>query len=99
MNQDAGMRKRKPLFCCAGGKQHGCHTCRLPDTNRRHIIADELNRVVDRQARSNRPSWAINVKGNIALRVLGFQEQQLRRHQIRDVVVDGSAYKNDAVFE
>src|SRR5262249_20416000 len=93
------MRKSKPLLWCTGGKKHGCHTGGLPHTNRGYVIPDELNRVVDGQTRRNRSSRAIDVKWNVALRILCFQEQRLRRHQIGNVVVDGSAYKNDAVFE
>ena len=41
----------------------------------------------------------MQVTGDGRSRVLRFQEQQLRRHQVRDVVVDRGAYENDAVFE
>src|SRR5437660_12449852 len=93
------MGKGKPFLGCAGRKKNGGHACRLPDTNCRYVVPDELDRIVDGQTCRNRSTRTVDVERNIAFRIFGFQKEQLSRNQIRNIVIDRYAYKYDAVIE
>ena len=45
------------------------------------------------------PPGRVDVEMDVLLGVLGLQEQELRDHEIRDVVVDGAAEEDDAVAQ
>ena len=45
------------------------------------------------------PAGRIDVHGDLFLRVLGFQKQQLRRDQRGHLVLDGARDEDDALLE
>ena len=69
MNHDAGMRQRIAFTVFAAGQQQRAHARRLADTHGGHVRANELHRVVDRKAGSNRPAGRINIEFNIFILV------------------------------
>src|SRR6185437_14358323 len=80
-------------------QQRGGHARRLPDADGGHVRADELHGVVDRQSGGDRAARAVDVQRDVLLWILGLQEQQLRRHQIRHVVVDRGSDEDDVVAQ
>ena len=92
-----GSENRLPL--APGREEHRRHRRRLTDAIRLHVGLDELHRVVDRQARRDRPARAVDVEQDVALGILGFEEQHLRDDEVGDLVVDRRADEDDAVFE
>ena len=49
---------------------------------------DELHRVVDRQAGGDRAARRVDVEVDVLVRIVALQVQQLRDHEVGDVVVD-----------
>ena len=93
------MGERKPLALGPGRQQDRRHRRRLADAVGLHIRLDELHRVVDRYPCRNRPARAVDVEQDVLVRILGFQEQHLRDHEIGDRVVNRRADEDDAVLQ
>jgi hypothetical protein len=75
------------------------HAGCLADAVRRDVAADELHRVVDRQAGGDDPAGRVDVEVNVALAVLVAQKQHLGDDQIGHGVVDPAAEEDDAVLQ
>jgi hypothetical protein len=58
-----------------------------------------LHGVVDRQARRDASARRVDVHVDVLIRVFFFQEQELSDHEVRQVIVDRTAYEDDSVFE
>src|SRR5207253_9671797 len=86
-----------PLF--SGGEKHRSHRRGLSDADRLNVRLDVLHRVVDRQARGDRAAGRVDVKRDVFLGILGFEEQKLGNDQIRNGIVNGLAEEDDVVFE
>ena len=99
MNQNPRIRQGEPFSWRTGGEKQSTHAGRLPDADGRHVRTDELHRIVDSHPGRNGPAGGIYVERDILVRILRLQKQQLRRDQVRHVVVDRSPQKDDAVFE
>src|ERR1041384_744665 len=99
MNENARIRKRESFAVSAGCKQQRSHRSTLSDADRRHVGPDELHRVVDSHAGSDRATRAVYVEGYVAVRVFSFEKQKLSYHKIGDGVVDRSADEDDVVFQ
>ena len=69
-------------------EQQRAHARGLADADRADVGLDELHRVVDRQARGHDAARRVDIEVHVLVGVLGLQEQQLRDHEVRDVVVD-----------
>ena len=52
-----------------------------------------------RKSRRDRAARAIDVERDILLWVLGLEEEELGDNEIRHIVVDGAAEKDNALFE
>jgi hypothetical protein len=95
--REFGSEKRMSL--CAGGEQQRAHRGRLPGAQRRHRRADELHGVVDRKARRHHAARRVDVHRDFLLRILGFEEQQLRDDQRRHAVLDRTGQEDDALLQ
>ena len=60
---------------------------------------DELHGVVDRHAGGDDAAGRVDVHGDLFLRVLGLEEEKLRRDQRGDVVLDRAGDEDDALLE
>ena len=98
-HQDAGIGARAAMVLGARAEQERAHRGRLPDAERRHGAADELHRVVDREARRHHPARRVDVEGDLLLGVLGLQEQELRDDQRRGEILDRSGQEDDALAQ
>src|SRR5690348_6646252 len=58
-----------------------------------------LHRVVDREAGGHVATRRVDVELDVLLRRVGLQKEQLRDDDVRDVVVDLGAEKDDPVHE
>src|SRR5262249_35666407 len=92
-------RNKRTFVGPASDKKNRTHPPCLSDENRFYIIQNKLNRVVNCQSRRNRSTRTVDVQRNVALWILSFQEQQLRRDQVGYVVIDRCSYKDDAVTQ
>ena len=99
VDQDARVGQREALLRRPRRQQHRRHRRRLPDADSHHVRLDVLHGVVDRHARGDRPSRRVDIELDVLLRVLRRQEQQLRDHQVGDVVVNRRPDKNDVVAQ
>ena len=61
--------------------------------------ADVLHGVVHRQRRGHRAAGAVDVQVHVVLGILAFEEEQLRRDQVGQVVVDDTADEDDPVAQ
>src|SRR6185312_13928613 len=99
VDQDLGVRERHPLALRAARQQQRAHRHRDADADRLHVGLDELHRVVDRQPRVHRATRGVDVERDVLVGILGLQVQQLRDDQVRDLVIDGRAEKDDPLIE
>src|SRR5206468_11629822 len=60
---------------------------------------NELHRVVDREPVVDRAARRVDVDGDVLVRVLGLQVQQLGDDQVRDLIVDRGAEKDYSLVQ
>src|SRR5688572_1433654 len=99
MDHDPRVRERRALAMRARGEKQRRNAGRLSHADRRHVRLDELHGVVDGQARRDYAARRIDVEVHVAVRVLGFEKQELRNDQVRDDVVDRRPDEDDPIFE
>ena len=99
MQQDAGVGQGIAHALLAGGKQQRAHGRGLTDAQGGDGRPDELHGVVDRHAGGDDAPRRIDVHGDLFLRVLRLQKQQLRRDQRGHLVLDGARDEDDALLE
>src|SRR5207249_2795395 len=66
---------------------------------RGYVAGQKLHRVVNGKAGGDIAAWRIDVDVDVLLRVFHLQEEQLRDHEIRYVIINRRSNENDAVFE
>src|SRR5205085_11846240 len=89
----------EPLPFCARAKQHRGHARRHPETVSRYVAGQKLHRIVNREPRGDNTAAGIDVDTNVFLRIFHLQKEQLRDHEIGNVIVDRLSNEDDAVFE
>jgi hypothetical protein len=82
-----------------GHQQQGSRRGGLADADRGNIGPDVLHGVVDREPRRDEPARRVDVKGDVLLRVLGFEIEELGGDQAGDGVVERAGQEDDAVLE
>ena len=92
-----GSAKRMPFS--PARQQERAHGGRLADAQGRDRAADELHGVVDRQAGGHDAAGRVDVEGDFLLRVLGFEEQQLRHDQRGRIVFDRAREEDDPLAQ
>src|SRR3954451_8362091 len=95
MDEDAAVREGGALARRAPGEDQRAHGHRDPAADRRHVGLDEPHRVVDREPGVDHAARRVDVHLDVLVGVLGLQMQQLRDHQVGDVVVDRLADEDD----
>src|SRR5829696_321767 len=99
VDQDLRVRQRHALALGAAGEQQRTHRHRDADADGLHAGLDELHRVVDREARVDRAPRRVDVDGDVLVRVLGLEVDQLRDDQVRDVLGNRRAEEDDPLVE
>ena len=99
MNHDARVGQHEALALGAGGEQEGAHAGGLADAQGGHVRLDETHGVVNRHACGNRTARRIDIQVDVLVRILRFQEQQLRHNQIRGHVVHRPDHKHHPLFQ
>ena len=99
MDQDLPVRQRAALPLRAPGEQNGADRHGDPDAHRAHVRLDELHRVVDREPGVDVAARRVDVERDVVLGILGLEMEELRVHDVRDLVVDLGAEKDDALIE
>ena len=99
MDQYLRIRENEAFTFSPAGKQQGAHRHGDADADGGHVGLDELHGVVDGQARVDVAARAVDVEGDVLVRVLGLQMQQLGDDQVGHLVVDGGAQEDDALVE
>ena len=99
VDEDAGTRQGEPLLGRSGAQQQSAHAGRLPDANRGHVGTDKLHSVIDGQAGGDGAAGRVDVKRDVALRVLGRQKQHLRDDEIGDGVVNWRTQKDNVIAQ
>ena len=83
MHHDAAVWQRKAHARFARSQQQGSHRRGLPDHQCRHLWADVLHCVIDRQTRCHNAAWAVDIHRNFFGWVFRLKVQQLRHNQAR----------------
>ena len=96
MDHQLRVRKRKPLAGCAARHDHRRGRHAHAEADRRDVGAHVLHRVVDRHARVRGAAGRVDVERDVALGVVGLEQQELGDDQVRDLVVDLVAEEDDA---
>ena len=99
MDQDLGIRDRHPLPRRAPGKEQRSHRHRNPHGDRRNRGFDELHRILDGQCVVDGAAGAVDVEGDVLVRVLGLEMQQLGDCQVRKLIIDRAAEEDDPLVE
>ena len=99
VDHDARIRQAEALALGAFGQQHRRHGRRLSHADGHDIGTDEGHGVQNREAGRDGTARRIDVNRNILLRILRFEEQQLGDDQIRDLIVNRRAQKDDVLFQ
>jgi hypothetical protein len=81
------------------GQDQRAHRHRDPAADRAHVGLDEAHRVVDREAGVHHPAGAVDVELDLLLGVGRLEVQELRVHQVGDLVVDRAAEEHDPLVE
>src|SRR6201996_9427331 len=97
VHQDRGVRHGVALARGTCREQELPHARGHAHGVRGHVVGHELHHVVDRKAGVDRAARGVDVDVDVALRVLGGEQQHLSGDPVRDVVVDLLAEEDDAV--
>ena len=92
-----GVRQRVPLARRARGQQELAHRRGHAHRVGGHVVGDVLHDVVDGHARVDRAARGVDVEADVALGVLGGEQQELGADAVGDVVVHLLAEEDDAV--
>src|SRR3954462_14475893 len=99
VDHDPAVRERITLPLGACREEHGRHRCRHADADRADRRAKILHRVVDRETGRHLAAWRVDVQADVLLRILRFEEQELGDDQVREVVFDRVAQKDDPLAQ
>jgi hypothetical protein len=99
VDEHPAVRQRLALAGGARGEQQRAHRHRDAAADRLHVRRDVLHRVVDREARVDDAAGAVDVQRDVAIGVGGFEVQELRDDEVRDLVVDRLAEEDDPLVE
>ena len=88
MDQYLRIRENVAFTFSPAGKQQRAHGHGDAHADGGHVGLDELHGVVDGQAGVDAAARAVDVQGDVLVRVLGLQMQQLRHHQVGHLIVD-----------
>ena len=99
MQQDAGVGQRIAHALLTRRKQKRAHGRGLTDAKGGDGRPDELHRVVDRHAGGDDAPRRVDVHGDLFLRAIRLQKEQLRRDQRGDLVFDRARDKDDALLQ
>jgi hypothetical protein len=87
----------RPLI--PANQEHSRNRSSLAHAGGDDIRFNELHGVIDRESRGNRATRGINVQLNVLFRILGLQKEHLSGSEVRDMVVDRSADKDDVFLQ
>jgi hypothetical protein len=99
VHHDPRVRQGVPLALGAGAQQELAHRGGHAHRDGGHVVVDELHRVVDGHARVDGAAGRVDVEDDVALRILGREEQQLSADPVGHLVVHLATEDDDAVLE
>ena len=99
VDQDPAGGQGEALARGSAAQEQRPHRHRDPVTDRRDVGADELHRVVDRQAVVDGATWRVDVQVDVLVGVVGLEVDQLRDDQVGGYLVDLAAEEHDAIVE
>ena len=79
--------RRIPFAIGPGGQQQGTHRGRLPHAQGGDIALDILHGIIDGHAGGHRSAGGIDIKGDVLVRIIGLQKQELGDDDIGHVIV------------
>ena len=81
MDHYLAVRKRKTLALRSRGEKECTHACRHSDADRGYVTLDEIHRVIDRKSGRNGSARAVDVEGDVLIRILRLKEKKLGDHK------------------
>ena len=99
VNHHFGIGQSESLTFLSGRQNDGGAGSGHTNANGGNIVFDVIHRIQNRQSGRNRTARGINVERNVFFRVFGLQKQQLGNGEIRDMVVNRPAKKNNTLAQ
>ena len=99
VHHDAGVGSRVALARRTCAQEELAHRRRKAHRNGRHVIRDELDRVVDDHAGRDRAARGVDVEGDVRLGILGSEHLQLLGDAVGVFVAYFALEPDDALAE
>ena len=99
VDHDLAVRQGDTLALGTCGKQERTHGGSHTDADGGHVTLNEVHGVINGQTCGNRSAGAVDIKVDILIRVLCFQEQELSYHQGGGCIVDLIGQEDDTVTQ
>ena len=99
VQDDLAMRQGQPLALRAPDQDQGGRARRHPGAQGADGRMDIAHGVVDRESRRERATRTVDVDADLFVGILAVEEQQLRDHQVGEVVIDLAAKKDNPVSQ
>ena len=99
VQQDAGVRQGEPLALGPRQQQHGGRRRRLAHDDGGDVGPDVLHGVVDGEQRRDVAARRVDVQVDVLGGILRLEVQQLRHHEVRDLILDRRSEEHDALLQ
>ena len=99
VDHHARVRKSEALARRAAGENHRRRRHADAVADRPHVRSHVLHRVVDRHTGIGRSAGRVHVEVDVAVGILGLEEEQLGGDQVGDPVLDLLAEEDDAIAQ
>jgi len=99
MDHNPRIRQALPLPRRSCPQEKSTHTRRHSETNRLYVTGYELHCIVDGESRGDGSARGVDIEGDVLVRVLVREEEELGHENVGDLVVDVGSEEEDAVFE
>ena len=99
MNHDLAVGQRHPHAGLTGHQEEGTHGGGHAKADRANLGPDIAHGVKDRHAIRHTAARAVDVHGNLRIRILHFEEQELGNNTVCQCLVHLAAQENDTVLQ
>mmetsp|Transcript_5962 Transcript_5962/g.16188 ORF Transcript_5962/g.16188 Transcript_5962/m.16188 type:complete len:273 (-) Transcript_5962:25-843(-) len=99
VDHDAGVGKGSSLALGAGAQQEGSHAGGHTEADGGDVARDVLHGVVDGHTGGDGTTWGVDVEGDVLVRVLVGEVEELGDQDVGDLVIDALSQKEDSVLQ
>src|SRR5450830_277881 len=99
VDHNTRVRQRKSLSLASGSKKNGGEACRLSQTDGGHRSVDVLHGIIDRHARSDFATNAVDIEIDVFGATFSCQIEHFGNNQVRDLCIDLSAEEYNTILQ